>query len=180
MVSNVSVLRLWSMRAAFVGLTLLILLVNLLPLQTLPRGWAGPDLLLCFAMAWSVRRPEYVPILLLGALFLLADLVLSRPPGLAAALMLLACNDLRSRMRRLRDSGFAAEWVRAALLIIAVSVTYHIVLGVVFLPTPPLSLAAFQTVATALCYPLVVALSAIFFGVRLSTPGDLDSLGQRI
>ena len=178
--SNVSILRLWSMRAAFVGLALLILLVNLLPLQTLPRGWAGPDLLLCLAMAWSVRRPEYAPIPLLGAVFLLSDFVLSRPPGLAAALMLLACHDLRSRMRRLRDSGFAAEWMRATLLVVAVAVAYRIGLGLVLVPVPPLGLAAFQTVATALCYPLVVGFSALFFGVRLSAPGDLDSTGQRI
>lgn len=177
--SNVSVLRLWSMRAAFVGVALLILLFDLLPLQTLPRGWAGPDLLFCLAMAWSVRRPNYVPTPLLGAVFLLADLLLSRPPGLAAALMLLACFDLRTRMRRLRDSGFAAEWVRATFLIVSVAVAYRIVLALLLVPVPPLALSAFQTVATALCYPLAVGLSVMVFGVRVSAPGGLDSRGQR-
>ena len=177
--SNTPLLRLWSMRATFVALALLILLVDLLPLQTLPRGWAGPDLLFCFAMAWSVRRPDYVPIPLLAAVFLLSDLLLSRPPGLAAALMLLACFDLRTRMRRLRDSGFAAEWVRATILIAAVFVAYRIVLAIVLVPVPPVGLSAFQTLATALCYPLVVALSALIFGVRISAPGDLDGMGQR-
>lgn len=178
--TNVSVLRLWSMRAAFVGMALLVLLVDLLPLQTLPRGWAGPDLLFGLAMAWSVRRPSYVPIPLLGAVFLLADLLLSRPPGLAAALMLLACSDLRRRMWRLRDSGFAAEWMRATLLIVAVAVGYRIVLALLLVPVPPLGLSAFHTLATALCYPLAVGLSVLVFGVRLSAPGDLDSQGQRI
>lgn len=177
--SNTSVLRLWSMRAGFVAIAMLILLVNLLPLQTVPRGWAGPDLLFCLAMTWSVRRPDYVPTLLLGAVFLLADFLLSRPPGLAAALMLLACYDLRSRMRRLRDSGFAAEWLRATLLIVAVAVAYRVVLALLLLPVPPLALTAFQAVVTALCYPLVVGVSALLFGVRLSAPGDLDSMGQR-
>lgn len=177
--NNVSLLRLWTMRAAFVGVALLILLVNLLPLQTLPRGWAGPDLLFCLALAWSVRRPDYVPIPLLGAVFLLADLLLSRPPGLAAALMLLACFDLRTRMRRLRDSGFAAEWARAAFLVVAVAVVYRLVLAILLVPVPALGLSAFQTVATALCYPLIVGLSVLVFGVRPSSPGDIDGVGQR-
>lgn len=177
--NDTSALRLWSMRTVFVAVTLLILLGNLLPLQTVPRGWAGPDLVFCLAMAWSVRRPDFVPIPLLGAVFLLSDFLLSRPPGLAAALMLLACHDLRVRMRQLRDSGFAAEWMRAALLIVAVALVYRLVLGLVVVPVPPLGVTAFQTVATALCYPLAVGVSALAFGVRLSAPGKRDSTGQR-
>ena len=46
------------------------------------RFLIGPDLLIAFAFAWSLRRPEYVPSLLLALLFLLADLLLQRPPGL--------------------------------------------------------------------------------------------------
>ena len=174
-----SPLQLWTMRAVFTALVILILLGNLLPLQTLPRNWAGPDLLLCAAMAWSVRRPDYVPLPLLAVLFLLADLLLSRPPGLGAALMLLACHDLQSRMRRLRDAGFVAEWTRAAALIVAVALANRIILLLLLVPVPPLPLSLFQTVATALVYPLVVGISALVFGVRLSAPGDIDGMGQR-
>lgn len=178
--SETSSFRLWSMRAAFVGLAVFILLGNLLPLQTMPRGWAGPDLLLCFGMAWSVRRPDYVPMVLLGAVFLLGDLLLSRPPGLAAALMLVACFDLQSRMRRLRDAGFAAEWARACVLIVGVALAHRLILGLLLVPTAALSLTVFQVIFTAMCYPIVVALSAILFGVRIVAPGDLDSYGQRL
>lgn len=177
--NNVSLLRLWTMRAVFVAVALLILLVDLLPLQTLPRNWAGPDLLFCLAMAWSVRRPDFVPIVLLGAVFLLADFLLSRPPGLAASLMLLACSDLRTRMRRHRDSGFAAEWLRATILIVAVAVAYRVVLAITLVPVPPLALSAFQTVATALFYPLAVGLSVLLFGVRTAGAGEFDGMGQR-
>lgn len=178
--NSTSAWQLWSMRAAFVMLTLIVLTGNLLPLQTLPRFWAGPDLLLCFAMVWSVRRPEYVPPALLAGMFLLADFLLSRPPGLGAALMLLACFDLQSRMLRLRDAGFAAEWIRAAALIVAIALGYRVILALFFVPVPPLGIVAFQTLATALVYPLVVFVSAIVFGVRLSAPGDIDGLGQRL
>ncbi len=178
--NDTSGLRLWTMRATFLAVALIILLGDLLPLQTLPRGWAGPDLLFCFGMAWSVRRPDYVPMVLLGCVFLIADLLLSRPPGLFAALMLVACFDLQSRMRRLRDAGFAAEWARACILIVAAAIAYRVILAVVLVPVPPLSLTVFQVALTALAYPVVVGLSAFVFGVRLAAPGELDSYGQRL
>lgn len=178
--TETSGLHLWMMRATFAAVAVLLLLGNLLPLQTLPRVWAGPDLLFCFAMAWSVRRPEYVPLGLLAAVFFTADLVLFRPPGLGAALMLIACFDLQGRMRRLRDSGFLAEWSRAALLIAVSAVAYRVILAVLLVPVPSLELTIFHTVATIAVYPIVVGVSALLFGVRLSAPGDLDSRGQRL
>lgn len=178
--SNLSALRLWSMRAAFVAFAMLILLGDLLPLQTLPRGWAGPDLLLCLAMVLAVRAPDYVPITLLAVIFLLADFLLSRPPGLMATLMLLACHDLQSRMKRNRDAGIFGEWLRAGILIFAVILVYRLVLAVVLVPTPPIGLAVFQAFVTTLAYPLVIGLAALVFGVRLSTSREFDGMGQRI
>lgn len=177
--NDASGLRLWSMRATFVAVAFVVLLFNLLPLQTLPRGWAGPDLLICFALAWSLRRPEFVPLWMLAGLFFVADLLLSRPPGLEAAFAVLACFDAQSRTRRAQTEGFAAEWVRVAVLIVGVIVLSRLILMVVLIPPPPLALTTFQAAATVLVYPLVVAASAVFFGVRQSAPGDLDGYGQR-
>ncbi len=177
--NNPSILRLWTMRALFIALGLAVLLGNLLPLQTLPRGWAGPDLLLLFAMVWSVRRPEYVPIPLLAILFLLADFLLSRPPGLAAALMLMAAFDMQRRSVQLRDAGFITEWLRATLLIALILLSQRFVLALLLVDQPSLGLALLQSAITALCYPLAVLVSAALFGVRSTAPGDLDALGQR-
>ncbi|MEM6308858.1 MAG: rod shape-determining protein MreD [Pseudomonadota bacterium] len=170
---------LWSMRLAFVAIAVMTLLSGLLPLQTVPRNWAGPDLLFCLALAWSVRRPEYVPIWLLATVFLLADFILSRPPGLAAALILMACGNMQSRARPLHVAGFMTEWLRAAVLIVAVAVFYRTVLAILLVPTPPLGLHATQVIGTALAYPIVVMISALLFGIRMATPGELDNIGQR-
>ncbi|MEO0503273.1 MAG: rod shape-determining protein MreD, partial [Pseudomonadota bacterium] len=83
--------RLWTMRIAFTARVMVILFFHMLPLQTATGGWIWPDFILAFALAWSVRRPDYVPLALLAGLFLLADLLLQRPPGLWAALALVAC-----------------------------------------------------------------------------------------
>lgn len=178
--TDISALRLWMLRAGFAALCLLILFWNLLPLQTMPRGWVGPDVVLLLAFAWSVRRPEYVPAPLLALVFLLADFLLQRPPGLWAALALIAASDLKARARTLRDFGFGAEWLRVGVLIVLIAVVYHFTLALLIIDTHPLGLSALQAFVTLLCYPVVTALGAVLFGVRKVAPGDLDGLGQRV
>ena len=170
--SETSGFRLFLIQSSFVLLALCLLLANLLPLQTLPRSWAGPDLLICFALAWSVRRPDYVPLTTLALVFLLADFLLSRPPGLHAALMLLAAANMQARSRVLRDAGFAAEWARAGMLIVAVAFVGQLV-QLVFLTNPPgFALLISQTILTALVYPVCVLVTAGLMGVRMAAPGE--------
>ncbi|MEM7520241.1 MAG: rod shape-determining protein MreD [Pseudomonadota bacterium] len=178
--SDLSLTRLWIMRGAFILLSLVILFFHLLPLDTVPRGWAGPDLLLCFAFAWSIRRPEYVPAVALAGAFLLADLLLQRPPGLWALLALIACENMKVRARTLRVSNFFAEWITVSALILAIAVGYRLVLAIVLVDVPALMLTASGVVLTVICYPVVVAFTHSLMGVRKSAPGELDALGQRI
>jgi rod shape-determining protein MreD len=178
--NDLSQTRLWLMRGSFMLLTVLILFFQLLPLETTPRIWAGPDLLLCFAMAWSMRRPEYVPPLALALAFLLADLLLQRPPGLWAMFALMACENLKSRGRSLRDANFAAEWITVGLIIMVITVFERLVLGLVLVDLPLLTLTLSELGMTLLFYPLVVAITHFLMGVRKTAPGDLDALGQRV
>lgn len=177
--NDLSQTRLLLMRGAFMLLTLVILFFHLLPLETTPRRWAGPDLLLCFALAWSLRRPDYVPAVLLALAFLLADLLLQRPPGLWAMLALIGCENLKSRGRSLRDANFAAEWITVGLIIIGIALTYRIVLAMVLVELPSLSLSLSELATTLLFYPAIAAITHFAMGVRMSAPGDLDSSGQR-
>lgn len=177
--NDLSATRLWLMRAAFLLLTLVIIFFHLLPLETTPRRWAGPDIVLAFALAWSLRRPEYVPAPALALAFLLADLLLQRPPGLWAMLALIGCENIKVRGRTLRDQNFFAEWVTVTLIVIAITVTYRVVLGIILVDLPGLSLSLSELVLTLLVYPAVVAVTHFFMGVRKAAPGELDALGQR-
>ena len=112
--------RLWAMRLAFVGLVAMIVFFQLLPLQTQPRAFTGPDLVLAFTFAWAIRRPDYVPPLQLAILLLLCDVLLQRPPGLWAALVFLATERLKLHSTGLRDAGFATECLRVALSVLGV------------------------------------------------------------
>ena len=174
-----SVTRVWIMRGAFLLLALAILFFNLLPLQTTPRTWAGPDLILGFAFAWVLRRPDFVPPLLLAAVFLLSDLLLQRPPGLWSLLALMGCENLKGRIRGLRDSPFAAEWIAVSVVAAVVMLGNRLVLGIVMVPLPSMSLSLSELGATLLSYPLIVLVTHGVLGVRRATPTDLDTMGYR-
>lgn len=177
--NDLSTARLWLMRAAFLLLAMVLLFFHLLPLNTAPKSWSGPDLLLCFACAWSLRRPEYVPALSLAVAFFLTDLLLQRPPGLFAALALMACENLKSRGRSLRDASFATEWFTVSVVIVTALAANWIILALVLVDLPRLTLSISEMGMTLLFYPLIVAIAHWGMGVRKTAPGDLDALGQR-
>lgn len=172
--------RLWLMRAAFLALGLAVILFSLMPLETTPRRWTGPDLLLVLACVWTLRRPDYAPALSIGLLVLLADLMFQRPPGLMAALVVMACEWLKGQARSMRELPFLAEWLAAAAAMTGVILGYRIILAVFFTPLPPLTLSLIQLVASLAAYPLVVLFSLAFFGLRKRVPGAMDGLGGRI
>ncbi|WP_299367545.1 rod shape-determining protein MreD [uncultured Tateyamaria sp.] len=171
--------RLWSMRAAFAGLVLVLLFLHLLPLQTSTGGLIWPDLILGFAFAWSVRRPEFVPAVLLALVFLMADLLLQRPPGLWALLALIACEQIKAQSRSLRDASLATELASAGAWIVGIGLVYHVVLAILLIDRPPLGLVLIQIIVTALAYPLVVAVTHAFMGVRKAAPNDIGGKGAR-
>ena len=169
--------HLWGMRLTFALVVCIVLFFHLLPVATASRLWVGPDMLIAFACAWSLRRPEYVPSVALAGLFLLADLLLQRPPGLWAMLALLSCEHLKVRSRALRDVSFASEWLTVCIIFAVVAVAYRLGLLITLLEPPALAPSIVQLVMTMLCYPLAVAVTHWFLGVRKTAPGDYDTGG---
>lgn len=177
--TEITLTRLWLMRALFAGIVLAVLLFSLLPLNTLPRPWAGPDLIMSFAFAWVLRRPEYVPLPIVAGLLFLTDLILGRPPGLYAALTLIAFENLRARAPRLRDMPFSVEWLGVSAMIVATMLGYRLLLALFLVPEASPGLWLIQLVATVVTYPLIVALTRFGFGLRKAQLGEVNALGQR-
>jgi rod shape-determining protein MreD len=190
----------WYYRTLFVALALILLFFRLLPLgsgngsfpwSTLPnwilgrfglepRPWPGPDVLMCLTIAWVMRRPDYLPALLIALVFLVEDMILLRPPGLWAALMLVATEFLRSRAALTRELNFTVEWLLAAGLMLALLLVYRLVFAIALMPQPGFGFALMQTIWSILCYPLVVALSAALLDLRKPATGEVDSYGRRL
>lgn len=160
----------WLPAAAFAGLAAAAIFVRILPLPAAPGGLPGPDLVFVTAAALVLRRPEWLPVALIAAVVVLEDLVLMRPPGLWAALVVAASEFLRTRATLVRALPFAVEWMLAGTVIAAAMLAERLVLGISAVPQPPLGPAAVHLVATLAAYPVVVALLQAGFGLRKATP----------
>jgi rod shape-determining protein MreD len=170
----------WAYRALFAVLALALLFLRLLPLGSVAGAWPGPDLLMCLTFAWVLRRPDYVPLVLIALVVLLEDLLLMRPPGLWAALMVLGAEFLLNRTSLTRELSFVVEWVLVAGVMAAVVMGNRLVLAVTMLDQPSLGQTIIQLVASILCYPVVVFLSRLAFGVRKPAAGEIDAYGRRL
>jgi len=175
-----TVSRLWFMRSAFALLCAGVMFLHLLPLETRPDYFPAPDIILSLAFCWALRRPEFVPAFLVALIMLLADLLLSRPPGLFAAIALIAVEMLKSRASRLRDMPFSVEWFTASVAIVGVILGHRIVLLVFFVEAFALKTTLVQILLTILCYPVVIGFSWLFFGLKKPTLGEVNALGQRL
>ncbi len=140
----------------------------------------APDLLLCLTLAWVVRRPDLLPAPVIALYFFIEDILLLRPPGLWALIVLLASESLRARSERLRDNAFWMEYAQVAGLMLVMFLANRAVLAIVMAPQAPLDLSLLQFLATLAAYPAVVAASHYVFGLRKPATGELDALGQRL
>lgn len=170
----------WTMRAVFALLACVILLIHLLPLETQTRNWVSPDFLFALTLAWGLRRPDFVPPLLVAAVFLMADLLLQRPPGLFAAVGLIAVEVARRRHEDIRETVFVFEVITAVALIVAVYMAYLAIWSVAAPYPVSYGLIFQQIVLTSLSYPVAAGMSHLVFRIRLVTRGEVDERGQRL
>lgn len=187
----------WLHRVVFVVLALIFLFIRLLPMGEASSAtcapddgfcramaWLGqmpgPDLLLCIVFAWTMRRPDYLPALLIAGIVLAEDLILLRPPGLWTALVVIASEFIRSRVALTRELNFGVEWLLVAAMMLAMLILYRMAFGLVLLPQPPFGYALMQVIWSVLCYPIVVFLSRAVLDLYKPAMGEVDSYGRRL
>ncbi|SHJ07610.1 rod shape-determining protein MreD [Palleronia salina] len=172
-------LRIWGFRLYFTALSAAILFVHILPFHISASAFVGPDLLVCLAFAWVLRRPDYVPVLLVAAVIAVSDILFLRPLGLWTALVLLGMEFLRPRGHLSAEMPFPVEWAMVTGTIFAISLLNALILAIVMVPQPPLTGVIVHAFVTAAVYPVVVAISAFVIGVRPPGPAERDSRGIR-
>ncbi|TNC63743.1 rod shape-determining protein MreD [Rubellimicrobium roseum] len=170
----------WPGRITYLLLAFVLLAAPLLPLNTVPRPYATPDVLLAVTAAWAARRPDTLPAPVVMGVFLLADFLFQRPPGLYAGLVLMMTEWLRRRSLRLRKGSFLGEWVAAGTGIAAVGLVNRAVLALVMTPQPPLGLTLIQVILTLALYPVVAGVAHVALGLRRPAQGEVDALGHRL
>lgn len=149
---------------------------RLLPLSAGMVNRPGPDLAVCLLLAWMLRRPDQLFAPMIVAMFLLEDILLMRPLGLWAVVVLVASEFARSRESRWRDQPFMVEWLRVSILLGAMMLGYRVVQLVFLLPVPALGNVMLQYISTVGSYPLVVLALRWLIGLRRITAAEAEMM----
>ena len=89
---------------------LLIIFFQILPLQTTPQTWSGPNVLLVFFAAIVFKRPEFTSSFLIASIFLIEDFFLMRPPGLMSSLTVIGFYILKRKFQNQEVNSFIFGW----------------------------------------------------------------------
>jgi rod shape-determining protein MreD len=170
----------WVHQLVYLALAGTIVFFGLLPLAREPGSLPGPDLLMCLTLAWAMRRPDYLPALLVGVVILVEDFLTMRPPGLWAAIVVIACEFLRGRSMLTRELPFFVEWLLISGVMVAMLLAYRLATGIAFVPQPAFGIALAQTLWSILAYPLVVGASRAVFGLHKPAMGEVDDRGRKL
>lgn len=189
----------WAFQVLYLGLVALILFFRLLPLSMVPdvwplpaamvailpdwlspNDWPGPDLLLGLTVVWVLRRPDFMPVLAVAAVFLLDDLLTMRPPGLWALIVLIGTEFLRKRETATRDLPFGWEWLMASAVMGAMVLAYRFAQALFMIPQVSFGPVLLQLLATVAIYPVLAIALQLTFGLRRAAPGEIDAFGQRL
>ncbi|MEM9011355.1 MAG: rod shape-determining protein MreD [Pseudomonadota bacterium] len=146
------------------------ILVALVPGGPVPQSWAMPDLLYCLVVAWVVRRPETAPFWLIFLLGLTADLMIGRPVGLGAILLVLAAEVFRSQRRTVLEGGAVAEWIAAGTVFALILGAQVLMLWITFANLPALGELLRYGIVTVAVYPIVVLVCHGLFRLRPHLP----------
>lgn len=173
------VLRRWFYRLLLPVIATVFLFFHLLPLHVGAAQWPAPDLLVVFAFAWVMRRPEYVPVVLVAVLVVIHDMLFLRPPGVWAALAVIGLEFLRARAGAARDLPFWVEWAQVTGVLVAMTLGYRLILALFMVERAGLGLSLLQLMMSIAVYPLVVFISVNLLGVRRIGPGEIDRIRTR-
>lgn len=144
--------------AGVLALLWVALALDLAPFAGAALSWPAPDLLVCIVACLVLRRPAVMPGLLVFAAGLVRDFLSGGAVGPGALSLLLACEMLRGRAAVLHRRGFLLEWAEVAAVAALPVLLPAALQWIAFEEVPGQGRLAVRWLATALCYPAVVAL----------------------
>ncbi len=147
-------LRVLRLQLTYLAIVALVVLLQILPLQSLPYPFAPADVPLAITFAWIMRRPDVMSPILITLAFLFADAILQRPPGLWTLIVLCASIFLRMRTRGRKEMLFLYEWFIVSWVIGVSFLVHYFALMFSFLPVPDVQQYVVQVTLSILIYPI--------------------------
>ena len=141
---------------------LLIIFFQILPLQTTPQSWSGPNVLLVFFAALVIKRPEFTSSILIAVVFLIEDFFLMRPPGLMSSLTVLGLYILKTKFQNQEETSFVFVWGNVAICLTLILLICYFVSKLLFIPSAGLRLTIMEITVTLAIYPIFSMLVGSF------------------
>jgi rod shape-determining protein MreD len=168
----------WAIRTVTLALSLAILGLQIQPNLVGSSQKVLPDLLFILFGALCLRRPDVIPLAMIGGVMLLADFVLMRPPGLYALLSTIAAAWLLLRHEAVREGNFLFEWLQFTIAFAVVLFFQRLISLGLLLPVPPWMMELRLFLWTVFSYPIVCLTLYLLLRVRRLVPGERDTMGQ--
>ncbi len=146
--------RLLRLRCTFLVIAVLLIMLPTLPIQTAFNHIFIPDLLLIMTFTWVMQRPDVIGPITITAVFLFADFILQRPPGLWAVIVLFAATFLGMRAARFKEVFFIYEWATVSVIVVFCYLSQYIVMRFTFLVLHDLKLLINTGLTTIFFYPV--------------------------
>ena len=141
---------------------LLIIFFQILPLQTTPQSWSGPNVLLVFFAAIVTKRPEFTSSFLIAFIFLIEDFFLMRPPGLMSSLTVLGFYFLKRKFQHQEESPLMFGWGSVATCLTLILLLFYFISVLLFIPSAGLRLTLMEIIVTLALYPIFSMLVGSF------------------
>ncbi len=155
---------------------LLIIFFQILPLQTTPQTWSGPNVLLVFFAVIVAKRPEFTSSFLIAFIFLIEDFFLMRPPGLMSSLAVLGFYFLKRKFQHQEESPVLFGWGSVATCLILILLLFYFISVLLFIPSAGFRLTFMEIIVTLALYPIFSVLVGSF--AKLDT-ADAEKIIQR-
>ena len=147
---------------------LLIIFFQILPLQTIPQTWSGPNVLLVFFAAIVSTRPEFTSSFLVASIFLIEDFFLMRPPGLMSALTVLGFYFLTRKFQNQEGNSFLFGWGSVTTCLAIILLLYYLISVLLFIPSAGFKLTLMELLTTLALYPIFSVLIRSFVKLNLT------------
>ena len=141
---------------------LLIIFFQILPLQTTPQSWSGPNVLLVFFTAIVMKKPEFISSFLIAIIFLIEDFFLMRPPGLMSALTVIGLYFVKRKFQNQDKNSLIFIWGNVAVCLTLILLVCYFVSALLFIPSAGFRLTIMELVVTLALYPIFSILVGSF------------------
>ena len=152
---------------------LLIIFFQILPLQTTPQNWSGPNVLLVFFAAIVTKRPEFTSSFLIAMVFLIEDFFLMRPPGLMSSMTVLGFYFLKRKFQNQEEMSLLFVWGSVATCLSFILMLYYFISILLFIPSAGFRLTLMEIMVTLALFPIFSVLIGSF---DILDPADSEKI----